>query len=313
MNTYAIRTESLSRRFGAIQAVDKLSFEVPAGTVFGFLGPNGAGKTTTIRLLLGLIELSAGHAEVLGFDTRTHADAIRARSGALLEFNGLYERLSAEDNLDFYGQVWHMPKADQKARIQALLTDMGLWERRKEAVGLWSRGMKQKLAVGRALFHRPELVFLDEPTAGLDPIAAAALRDDLSALASREGVTIFLNTHNLSDAEKLCQRVGVINKGKLLAVGTLDELRAQNEAPRLEITGKSFGVGVLSDLRSRPEVQNVAEEDGKLVLELRPGVRCAPLIRLLVESGAEVEEARKSQASLEDLFLTLIEEEGNSK
>ena len=313
MNPYAIRTLNLSRHFGAVRAVDELSLEIAPGTVFGFLGPNGAGKTTTIRLLLGLLEPSGGRAEVLGFDTRTHADNIRQRSGALLEHSGLYERLSAEDNLKFYGRVWHMSKADRQARIQELLIGMGLWERRKEAVGTWSRGMKQKLAVARTLLHRPALIFLDEPTAGLDPVAAATLREDLAALAAREGVTIFLTTHNLAEAEKLCQRVGVINKGKLLAVGTLDELRAHNEAPRVEITGSGFSEAILSNVRGRPEVRGVAAGDGKLTIELKPGVPTAPLVRLLVTSGAEVEEVRKSKASLEDLFLTLVEEEGDGK
>jgi ABC-2 type transport system ATP-binding protein len=309
MQPYAIRTSNLRRDFESVRAVDGLSLEVAAGTVFGFLGPNGAGKTTTIRLLLGLLEPTDGRAEVLGFDTRTQADPIRARCGALLEYNGLYERVSAEDNLEFYGRVWHMPKADRQARIKELLTEMGLYERRKEAVGTWSRGMKQKLAVARTLFHHPELIFMDEPTAGLDPVAAAALRDDLASLAAREGVTIFLTTHNLAEAEKLCQRVGVINKGKLLAVGTLDELRAQNEAPRVEITGSGFGEKILSSLRGRPEVKGVAAGNGKLSIDLQPGVPTAPLVRLLVEAGAEVEDVHKSKASLEDLFLTLVEEE----
>jgi ABC-2 type transport system ATP-binding protein len=313
MNPYAIRTLNLSRHFGAVRAVDELSLEIAPGTVFGFLGPNGAGKTTTIRLLLGLLEPSGGRAEVLGFDTRTHADNIRQRSGALLEHSGLYERLSAEDNLEFYGRVWHMSKADRQARIQELLIGMGLWERRKEAVGTWSRGLKQKLAVARTLLHRPALIFLDEPTAGLDPVAAATLREDLAALAAREGVTIFLTTHNLAEAEKLCQRVGVINKGKLLAVGTLDELRAHNEAPRVEITGSGFNEAILSNVRGRPTVCGVAAGDGKLTIKLKPGVPTAPLVRLLVTSGAEVEEVRKSKASLEDLFLTLVEEEGDRK
>ena len=214
MNPIAIRTSNLCRDFNSVHAVDSISLEIATGTVFGFLGMNGAGKTTTIRLLLGLLEPTGGSAEVLGFDVGTHADDVRQRSGALLENNGRAQRLSAEDNLEFYGRIWRMSKSDRLARIKELLTGIGLYDRRKEAVGQWSRGMKQKLAVARTLFHRPELVFLDEPTAGLDPVAAAALRDDLSSLAAREGVTIFLNTHNLAEAEKLCQRVGVINRGQ---------------------------------------------------------------------------------------------------
>src|SRR5438132_1338601 len=190
MPEFAIRTQGLTRSFGSVRALDNLTIEVPAGSTFGFLGPNGAGKTTTIRLLLGLIEPTGGKAEVLGFDTRTQSDEIRARCGALLEHSGLYERMSAEDNLRFYGRVARMPQQKLEQRIQELLTHMGLWDRRKESVIKWSRGMKQKLAVARPLLHHPALIFLDEPTAGLDPVAAAGLREDLAALASGQGATI---------------------------------------------------------------------------------------------------------------------------
>jgi ABC-2 type transport system ATP-binding protein len=201
----AIQSDGLSRSFGQLRAVDDLRLEVPRGIVFGFLGPNGSGKTTTIRLLLGLLEPSAGQARVLGFDLRTQADEIRARTGALLEHSGLYERLSAEDNLEFYGRVWRLPDDARRKRREELLGNLGLWDRRKEPVGTWSRGMKQKLAIARTLLHRPALIFLDEPTAGLDPIAAAALHKDLTALVVQERVTVFLTTHNLAEAEKLCQ------------------------------------------------------------------------------------------------------------
>ena len=210
MTAVAIRTQNLTRTFETVRAVDGISFEVPSGIVFGFLGPNGSGKTTTIRLLLGLLEPTSGSAEVLGFDTATHADDIRQRCGALLEHTGLYERMTAEDNLEFYGRVWHLSAAERQQRIHDLLDAVGLWDRRKEPVGNWSRGMKQKLAVARAMLHRPQIIFLDEPTAGLDPIAAVALRDELAALVQQQGVTVFLTTHNLAEAEKLCQQVAVI-------------------------------------------------------------------------------------------------------
>src|SRR5947208_7072280 len=167
-----IRTEYLSRFFGTVKAVDDLSLEVPAGIVFGFLGPNGAGKTTTIHLLLGLLEPTHGQASVLGFDTRTQADEIRTRIGALLEFAGLYERMTAEDNLDFYGRIYHMPAAERRARIKELLTHLDFWDHRTDQVGKWSREMKQKLAVARALFHHPRFIFLDKPAAGCEPGAA---------------------------------------------------------------------------------------------------------------------------------------------
>jgi ABC-2 type transport system ATP-binding protein len=304
-----IRTEHLSRSFGTVHAVDDLSLEVPAGIIFGFLGPNGAGKTTTIHLLLGLLEPTGGQAHVLGFDIRTQADEIRARNGALLEFAGLYERMSAEDNLDFYGRIYHMPAPARRARSKELLTHLNLWDRRKDPVGRWSRGMRQKLAVARALFHHPPLIFLDEPTAGLDPVAATALHTDLAGLVTREGVTVFLTTHNLTEAEKLCAQVGVIRQGKLLTVGNPDELRVRAGGLQVEIVGQGFTEQILALLRARPDVAKAEQQGGHLTIELRGERRIAPLVRLIIESGGEVEEVRRGTASLEDVFLSMMEEE----
>ncbi len=309
MPALAIRARGLTRNFGSVRALDDLTLEVPVGAVFGFLGPNGAGKTTTIRLLLGLIEPSSGSAEVLGFDTRTQGDQIRARSGALLEHSGLYERLSAEDNLRFYGRVAHMPKAELDERIRELLTHLGLWDRRKDTVVKWSRGMKQKLAIARPLLHHPGLVFLDEPTAGLDPVAAAGLREDLAALASRQGATIFLTTHNMAEAEKLCSLVAVIRQGKLLAIGSPSELRARGGGQRTEISGRGFTDEMLAALRRQGEVAQASVENGRLILTLKDGANSAPLVSLIVREGGEVQEVRSGQGSLEDVFLTLMEEE----
>ncbi len=313
MNEIAVRMENLTRDFEAkespVRALDGLTLEVPAGTIFGFLGPNGAGKTTTIRLLLGLLEPTAGRAQVLGFDTRTQPDEVRARTGALLEHPGIYEQLSAEDNLEFYARVWRLSRAERQGRIQALLTDMGLWERRRDRAGTWSQGMKQKLALARALLHRPPLVLLDEPTAGLDVPSAAAVREDLATLAEREGTTVFLTTHNMAEAERLCSRVAVIRQGKLMAVGHPDALRARAGGPHVEIVGRGFGEDALALLRARPEVAAVEASNGRLVVDLRQEMEVAPLVSLLVGAGAEVEEVRRGKASLEEVFLTLMKEE----
>jgi len=309
VNDIAIRTENLTRDFETVRALDGLSLEVPAGIIFGFLGPNGAGKTTTISLLLGLLEPTAGRAEVLGFDTRTHADDVRARTGALLEHTGVYEQLSAEDNLDFYGRVWRLPSDERQARIKELLGHMGLWERRKERSSTWSKGMQQKLALARALLHRPSLILLDEPTAGLDVPSAAAVRDDLEALAAGEGVTVFLTTHNMTEAERLCQRVAVIREGRLVAVGHPDQLRARAGGPRVEIVGRGFSGHVLDLLRGRPEVIAVDVENQHLEIDLRGETDTAPLVSLMVDAGVQVEEVRRGKASLEEVFLTLMEEE----
>jgi ABC-2 type transport system ATP-binding protein len=342
---FAIDTRALTRAFGGRAAVDGLTLRVPAGSVFGLLGPNGAGKTTTIRLLLGLLEPTSGSACVLGFDPRTDGDAIRERAGALLEHAGLYERLSAEDNLEFHGRICRLPRIRERAgallehaglyerlsaednlefhgricrlprtvrreRIDELLTHLGLRERRRDVVATWSRGMKQKLAIARAMLHRPALLFLDEPTAGLDPIAAAALRDDLAALVSREHVTVFLTTHNLAEAEALCAQVGVLRAGKLLAVGTPQEVRSGRGPARVEIAGRRLNDALVSMVGRRLEVRSVSvvHPGARLAIELLPGADIAGVVAAIVGGGGEVEEVRRGPATLEDAFRTLVEE-----
>lgn len=311
MAGYAIRTEHLSCHFGEIRAVDNVSLEVPKGIVFGFLGPNGSGKTTTIRLLLGLLEPKQGKAEVLGFDTQKQADQIREQSGALLEHTGLYERLSAEENLEFYGRINRMPQFERQTRIRELLTHFDLWERRKDRVGRWSRGMKQKLAISRALLYHPEIIFLDEPTAGLDPVAATALRDDIATLVEQDGVTVFLNTHNLHEAEKLCAQVGVIRKGRLLTVGEPEQLRAGKDASQLRITGGGFSQFILEKLRVHPMVESVSQQNSHLNITLSQTADTSTLVGLLINAGAQVEEVHKNTVDLEDVFLKLMEEEAH--
>ena len=308
MSQLAIQTIDLQRDFREIHAVDKINLNIPSGTVFGFLGPNGAGKTTTIRLLLGLLEPSGGQASVLGYDVRTQSGVIRENCGALLENHGLYERLTAEDNLDFYGRIWRINRVDRQTRIFDLLNKLGLWERRKEVVNEWSRGMKQKLAVARTLFHRPRLVFLDEPTAGLDPIAAASLREDLALLAETEGVTVFLTTHNMAEAEKLCHYIGVIRQGKLIACGTPLELKSLRGTPRIIVHGSGFSENLITELSSRAEILSASLRNGALQIDFAGG-KTADLISMLVARGVQIEEVRRDSATLEDVFLKLMEEE----
>src|SRR6266496_1214373 len=305
----AIQTNQLTRSFGDLKAVDRLTLEVPRGTVFGFLGPNGSGKTTTIRLLLGLLDADQGEAQVLGFNTKTQADEVRTRCGALLEHHGLYERLSAAENLDYYGRIWHLSKADREQRIRELLEPLDLYTRRDETIGRWSRGMKQKLAVARTLMHRPDLIFLDEPTAGLDPVASAALRDDLATLVAKEGVTIFLTTHNLAEAEKLCTQVAVINHGQLLANGSLSQLRARTSAPRLYITGQGITSQIIEDIKKNTLVTKVQQQNGRLLVDLNDLTRSHEIVKELVNANVLIDEVHKEKIDLEDVFLQLVEEE----
>ena len=284
--------------------------DVPAGIVFGFLGPNGAGKTTTIHLLLGLLEPSQGRARVMGFDTRSQADEIRNKSGALLEFSGLYERIeTTEDNLDLYGRIYHMPGPERKARAKELLTHLDLWDHRKEKVGKWSRGMKQKLAVARALFHHPPLLFLDEPTAGFDPVAASALHADLTSLVTREGVTVFLNSHNLAEVEKLCAPGRCHPQWKTDCHRPPGRAASGQRRPSVEIIGRDFNEKTLTFLLARPEVERAEIQVNRLLVELRNESEMGPLVTLIEQSGAKLQEIRRSGASLEDLFLALMKEE----
>jgi len=305
---FAIQLKDLSMRFGHLQAVDHLSLEVQPGTIFGFLGPNGAGKTTTIRLLLGLLTPSSGQGEVLGFDTQTQADQIRAHTGALLEHTGIYERLSAEDNLEFYGRIYQMSPSERHYRSEELLTQMDLWERRDELAGKWSRGMKQRLALARALFHKPKLIFLDEPTAGLDVISAAEIRKYLQTLAKQEKITVFLTTHNMAEVEELCSQVAVIKNGKLIAQGSPAEIRSRKNGQRIVIEGSGFSQDLISMIQKRPEIKLIKQESDQLILEPQSQRDRSDLVSWLVQHGAQINGVHTENDSLENAFINLMEE-----
>jgi ABC-2 type transport system ATP-binding protein len=234
MSECILRTSGLTRSFGDVCAVDHLTIDVQPGEIFGFLGPNGAGKTTTIHLLLGLLEPTDGMAEVLGHDAYRQGADVRERAGALLEDTGLYEQLTAAENLEFYARVWRLGPSERTERIRELLDWVGLFDRRMDRVCTWSRGMKQKLALARALLHHPPLVFLDEPTAGLDVVAATDVREKLKELAPKDGTTVFLTTHNMQEAERLCGRVAIICEGRLLALDKPEAIIAAVGAEDME-------------------------------------------------------------------------------
>lgn len=308
MSPLIIETKNLTLNFSnRIRALDNLNLQVPKGIIFGFLGANGSGKTTTIQLLLGLLKPTRGSAKVLGHDTQTQGDLIRDRSGALLAYSGLYERINVRDNLEFYGKIYRLPKKARGERIKELLCYMGLWERRHDKVGKLSRGMRQKLAIARTLLHRPSLIFLDEPTAGLDPVAASILGETLTEIVARENVTVFLTTHHLAEAEKLCARVGILRQGKLLASGSPNELKA-DMASQIEIYGRGFGDRLQQLLRSSPLVTDFEVHRNRLLVNLHPDAEVSLLVRLLVQAGCEIE-AVKDKSSLEEIFLNLMEEQ----
>jgi ABC-2 type transport system ATP-binding protein len=221
----AIETENLVRHFNGRKAVDGLTFTVEEGEVFGFLGPNGAGKTTTIRMLTGQIQPTAGRARVAGCDVETETTRLKPQIGVVFEHQNLYERLSARENLAFSAQLYGAP--DQRA--DELLALVGLSERARDRVQKLSNGMKQRLVIARALLHRPRVLFLDEPTRGLDPAVAQEIRRLVTDLA-QQGVTIFLTTHYMEEADQLCRRVAFLNEGKIVALDTPARLKVAHGA-----------------------------------------------------------------------------------
>jgi ABC-2 type transport system ATP-binding protein len=299
----------LTRDFNGLRAVDSLDLEIEPGTIFAFLGPNGAGKTTTLRLLIGLLAPTSGSTRVLGLDPHEAGEAVRAQIGVLLEDHGLYEELTAHDNLEFYARLNRIPVAERSDRIRALLEKHGLWERREERVRAFSRGMKQRLALARAMIARPRILFLDEPTSGLDPGATRNVRETILRLAGEEEITIFLNTHNLDEVERVSTRVGIIKEGKLLAFGAPQDVKAGTSRESVIIQTEGMPEDLSEPLRALPGVEEVSVHDTRVRAFLGDGAKASELVQFLVARGVAVSEVRKERASLEDVFLQIVEED----
>jgi ABC-2 type transport system ATP-binding protein len=298
-----IQTENLTRRFGNTLAVDSLTLQVSEGEVFGFLGPNGAGKTTTVRMLTCLIAPTSGSAVVSGYRVGEQDMNIRRTVGILTETPGMYDRLSAERNLQIYASLYEVK--EMARQVQKYLQMLGLWERRCDPVGTFSKGMKQKLAMARALLHEPRVLFLDEPTAALDPEAAHLVREFIAELR-KEGRTIFLCTHNLDEADRLCDRIGLF-KTHLLVVDTPAKLRSQVFGRKAVFHLGRVDQGMASAVGKLPFVKGVQTVDNKLVVTLENLESHNPeLVRTLVGMGADVQFVGELRRSLEDVYLQFI-------
>ncbi|MDG6900639.1 MAG: ABC transporter ATP-binding protein [Nitrososphaerota archaeon] len=304
-----IETENLTKKFGDLTAVDGLTLRVDDGEVFGFLGPNGAGKTTTVRMLCCLIGKTSGVARIAGYDVGRETDSLSIRKliGLVPDNVGLYEVLSAYDNLDFYGKLYECPDAKRKENIQRLLTMLGLWEKRDVAAGTFSKGMKQKLAIARALVHDPQVLFMDEPTANLDPEASKTVRDFILEL-KKDKRTIFLNTHNLDEAQRVCDKIGILNT-RLMATGTPAELERSVRGRKTVIQLEQASEAVLAALRKMP-MGSVEADGSRLTIGVKdPERENAAIVETVVRAGGRVQTVNIVGSSLEDAYLNLVRAE----
>jgi ABC-2 type transport system ATP-binding protein len=312
-----IATENLTKRFGGVTAVDNLTLKVNEGEVFGFLGRNGAGKTTTVRMLCCLISKTSGEARIGDYDIGRSDDVLKVRKliGLVPDNVGLYDDLSAYDNLDFYGKLYDCTEAQRKENIQRFLTMLGLWEKRDVMAGTFSKGMKQKLAIARALIHEPKLLFMDEPTANLDPESAKTVRDFVLEL-KKEKRTIFLNTHNLDEAQRICDRIGILST-RLIATGTPLELEkalsSGGGARRTVVLLQEQATdAILAGVRQLPAVGSVTAEGDKLEVALSdPDKQNAAVVEAIVKAGGHIQSVTIVSASLEDVYLKLVKEGGS--
>ena len=304
-----IATKDLTRKFGNLTAVDNLTLRVEDGEVFGFLGPNGAGKTTTVRMLCCLIGKTSGQATIGNYSIDKEEDCLKIRKmvGFLPENVGLYDNLSAYRNLDFYGQLYEVPEPKRKENIERLLKLLGIWERREDAAGTFSKGMKQKLAIARALIHDPQLLFLDEPTANLDPEASKTVRDFVIEL-KKEKRTIFINTHNLDEAERLCDKIAIL-KTKLIAVDSPKNLQRSLYNRKTIIHLDQVSEKLVAAVQKLSAVKNVRASENKLILDIDTPEKDNPeVVRAIVKAGGNIQYVTELRSTLEDVYLKLIKE-----
>ncbi len=303
----AIQTDHLTRRFGDRTAVNQVSFNAEMGEVFGLLGPNGAGKTTLVRLLNGVLDISEGTARVLGCDPKTQGDELRQHTGVLTETPSLYERLTARDNLRFFGTLYNVPEAELEGRVDTLLEQFGLADRADDRAGSFSKGMKQRLALARTLVHQPQLLFFDEPTAALDPEASRQVTDLIAELSRKAGRTVFLCTHNLDEAGRLCDRVGIINHGRMLAVGTPAALAGELwQALWVDFTLRTAPeADFLNRINALPGVGDATLDDLKLGVQVSAEDAIPGVVAGVAAAGGQIMRVNPREHSLEEIYFRL--------
>src|SRR5271157_2648428 len=301
-----IDIENLTRKFGEVTAVDNLTLRVNEGEIFGFLGPNGAGKTTTVRMLVCLISKTSGTAKIGDYEIGNRADQqkIRRIIGLVPDNVGLYEELTAYKNLDFYGRYYKVDEAKRRERTEYFLKLLGLWDKRDLAAGTFSKGMKQKLAIARALIHDPQILFMDEPTANLDPEASKTVREFILDL-KKEKKTVFLNTHNLDDAQRICDKIGILNT-TLRAIGTPQELEQSVSGRKTVIVLEQVNGAILNALK-KLALKNLTSDDNKVTFDVvDPDKENSIVVEAIVLAGGHVRSMNVEGSTLEDAYLKLV-------
>ena len=303
-----IKVENLTKKFETVTAVENISFDINESEIFGFLGPNGAGKTTTIRMLSTLISKTSGKITIDNRSPESNGEYIRSIIGLLTESPGMYEKISAYDNLDYYSSFYSISNTTRKNNIKKYLKMFDLWDRKDDLAGTYSKGMKQKLALSRALIHEPKILFLDEPTAGLDPESAHMVRAFIESL-KKEKTTVFLCTHNLEEASNLSDRVCII-KRKIIRIATLSELQNDDKNKRVEIVFTDDADRYIKLMEEIDEIKNIQTDKNKATLVIeKPEISNPIIIKKLVDSGAQVLYFNEIKATLEEIYLDLIKDE----
>ncbi len=305
-NDKAVVVENLEKRFGGFVAVDRISFQVSKGEIFGFLGPNGAGKSTTIRMLCGILAPSGGTGIVAGYDIRTQPEKIKANIGYMSQKFSLYQDLTVEENIDFYSGIYNIPPRLKEERKAWVIEMAGLKEHRRRPTALLSGGWKQRLALGCAILHQPPIVFLDEPTSGVDPISRRAFWDLIYEMSGK-GVTVFVTTHYMDEAE-YCDRLGLIYRGELVALGTPEQLKHEYMTEDVLEVFCDRAETAMGEIEQLPAVKEVALFGCGLHVVAHDAAAAGQSIRQLLEQrGYRIERVEKITPSLEDVFVSLIE------
>ena len=300
-----INLDSVYKSLGTRQILNNVTLSVQQGDIFGYLGPNGAGKTTTIRIILGLMQPTQGKALILGEDVKI--DKVRQNIGFVLETDGLYDNVSAFDNLNYYGQLYDVDKLNE--RINRAIQLVGLQDRAQDKVSAYSKGMRQRLALARAMVHDPQVLILDEPTSGVDPSGQIEIRQIMLDMVRKEGKTILLSSHNLDEVQRICNRIALIHKGEIKLYGELEKLQHQMSRGDVTIeTTDPVNAGVADEIRKLANISIREQKNNLLTLSIVNGANVSDVITLLAVRGVKIEQVKKQEASLEEMYTTILKE-----